>query len=569
MIKPHGQFVRALILVCGLLLFLPAFGSASPEMVHTEQLLQTSLKKKDWRMASHHAYALAKTHWQAKEAEQALKYLDQCVGYCRKAGDQQLLLSAYQDMGTIYAGTLNHSKALSPYQRALKLAKELNKATAINDNLLQLALSYQQLGKPKKAIEQLDELLSLALRQNDLPLQERCYSLLIQNWQQLDNRIKVGELSSLLALVRDQQIEKQTEKELLQTATALQTTQKTLIQTESSLQEATSLNEMRQMEIDLLNKERELAELHILEQNTRFEYSALIRNSSIAGLLMSLALITVMVRSHRRKQQANAKIEKQNKNISSSINYARRIQEAMLPTAELQQELLPESFVLFKPRDSVSGDFYLITEVKSWYSPDVVIAAADCTGHGVPGAFMSLIGINALNSIISRGVAESNLILEALDREIRESLRQETSGNQDGMDIALCIYRKEKGVLEFSGAKNPLVYIQGGELFQIKGDILSIGGRPGKKERCFKQHLLSIDEPTMVYLFSDGFRDQFGEGEKGKFMSKRFNQLLLDIHQLPLAEQQQLLEKEFTNWKGATPQTDDVLVIGLRLTPLE
>lgn len=565
MMKVYFVSVKALIFICGLLLFHPAFSTPTPETAHAQQLLNTSLKKKDWGTASRQAYELAQTYWQSRQGEQALKYLDQCVGYCRKAGNQPLMLRAYQQMGAIYAATNNHSKALTPHQRGIKLAKDLNQPAALNEGLLQLARTYQQLGRPKKAIEQLEELLSLALRQNDLKLQETSYALLAENWQQLGNSIKVDEMSSLLALVIDQQVEKQTEKELLQTTDALQTTKKTLIQTETFLQEATSLNEMRQMEIDLLNKERELADLHILEQNTRFEYAALIRNSSIAGLLMSLALITVLVRSHRRKQEANAKIEKQNKNISSSINYARRIQEAMLPTPAQQQALLPDSFVLFKPRDSVSGDFWVITELPNSQSTDVVLVAADCTGHGVPGAFMSLIGINTLKGIIGRGIGEAGQMLEALDGEIRESLQQETSGNQDGMDIALCIYRKEKGVLEYAGAKNPLVYIRRGELFQIKGDSLSIGGRPGKKARSFTQHQLLIDEPTMVYLFSDGFRDQFGEGDKGKFLSKRFNQLLLDIHQLPLSEQQQLLDREFEAWKGSTHQTDDVLVVGLRL----
>ncbi len=156
--------------------------------------------------------------------------------------------------------------------------------------------------------------------------------------------------------------------------------------------------------------------------------------------------------------------------IKSSINYAKRIQEAMLPKHELQKRLLPDSFILLKPRDSVSGDFYWFTEMKSWYNPDVIFTVADCTGHGVPGAFMSLIGINALNGIINKGIAETDQILSELHQEIRTALQQETTGNNDGMDVALCIYRKEKNTLEFSGAKNSLIYIQDNKLFQVKGE---------------------------------------------------------------------------------------------------
>lgn len=563
------QSVKALIIILGLIFSHSGFCNSSSDIQHTEQLLSTSLKKKDWSKASNYSYELARQHWLIKASGEAIKYLEQCLIYSKKADNQQLAHQAYHQMGLIYSETNNHSKALSSYQKSLKLAKELNNQASVNEDLLKIAISYQQLNKPKKVIEPLEEALSLALRQNNLGLQERCYRLLAENYSKLGDEEKSSEYLSLLQLVVNQQSDKQTEKQLEKAKETLHTTIKSLEKTETSLQEANAINELRQLEIDLLSKDKELAGLHIKEQNTRIEYAALIRNSSIAGLVMALAMIILMVRSNRRQLESNKKIEKQNKNISSSINYARRIQEAMLPTAEQQKRLLPDSFILFKPRDSVSGDFYLLTEVKSWYSPDVVIAAADCTGHGVPGAFMSLIGINTLNSIINRGIADSNMILEALDTEIRTSLQQETNGNNDGMDIALCIYRKEKNILEFSGAKNPLVYIQNNELFQIKGDIHCIGGRKGKKERSFKQHQLSIEQPTTVYLFSDGFRDQFGDKDKGKFMSKKFNQLLLDIHQLPLPEQQQILDKTFEDWKGAAHQTDDVLVVGFKLEPVE
>jgi serine phosphatase RsbU (regulator of sigma subunit) len=561
--------LRILILALATLLFQPVSASTTSDLQRTEQLLTSSLRKKDWENAASQACTLGKLYWQEKKAEEAIKYLEQSLAYCKKADRRALMLEVHQQLGQIYTDINSAGKALSQHEKALKLARELNSTSAAYENLLKIATAYQQLNKPRKSIEPLEEALSLALRQNNLPLQQQAYELLVATHRLLGNDAKAEEYQSLLQLVKDQQVDKQTETQLRQTEEVLNSTKSSLEKTETSLLEANAINEMRQLEIDLLSKDKELAQLQINEQHARIEYAALIRNTSIAGLLMALAMITLLVRNRRKTLEANKKIEKQNKNISSSINYAKRIQEAMLPSTALQQTLLPDSFILFKPRDSVSGDFYLLTQVKSWYSPDVVIAAADCTGHGVPGAFMSLIGINTINGIVSRGVAESNLILEALDAEIRSSLQQETSGNNDGMDIALCIYRKAKNVLEFSGAKNPLVYIQSGVLHQIKGDIHAIGGRAGKKERTFKQHHLPIDQPTMVYLFSDGYRDQFGEGEKGKFMSKRFNQLLLDIHQLPLPEQQQILNKTFEEWKGTAPQTDDVLVIGLKLEPVK
>jgi serine phosphatase RsbU (regulator of sigma subunit) len=180
---------------------------------------------------------------------------------------------------------------------------------------------------------------------------------------------------------------------------------------------------------------------------------------------------------------------------------------------------------------------------------------------------MSMVGINALNNIIERGIADSDQILEALDTEIRNTLQQESSGNSDGMDISLGIYRKEKNTLEFSGAKNPLVYIQNKELYQIKGNARSIGGKKSKNSNPFSKHLILIDQPTTFYLFTDGYRDQFGDQDKGKFLTKRFNQLLLDIHELSLQEQKIILENTLKEWRGETHQIDDVLVLGVKLEP--
>jgi serine phosphatase RsbU (regulator of sigma subunit) len=214
----------------------------------------------------------------------------------------------------------------------------------------------------------------------------------------------------------------------------------------------------------------------------------------------------------------------------------------------------------------VSGDFYWISEIKNEKCNDVAFAAVDCTGHGVPGAFMSMIGIKALNGLINRGVTETDLILDALDLEIRTSLRQEVSGNNDGMDIALCIYRENEKILEYAGAKSPLVYIQDHQLVKVKGDAHSIGGR--RKDQggfTFKKHRISIEKPTVLYLFSDGYKDQFGGNDNSKFLSKKFNRLLLQIHELPMSEQMDILERAIEEWKGQIGQTDDILVMGFKL----
>ncbi len=259
----------------------------------------------------------------------------------------------------------------------------------------------------------------------------------------------------------------------------------------------------------------------------------------------------------------NQIIEKQNDNIISSINYAKRIQVAILPTKEKVTELLPSSFILFLPRDIVSGDFYWIQQ----QSEKIIIATVDCTGHGVPGAFMSLIGNDMLNKVvIDYSITQPNLVLDLLNQEITNILKQTETENRDGMDMNVWTWHQKTQTIEFSGAKNPLIYIQNNELYEIKADKFSIGGNwTNKKIAKYTNHIIKIDSPTVVYTFSDGYQDQFGGEKNRKFMKGKLKKMLLEIHKLPMKEQQQILKNEFDNWKNQYPQIDDVLVIGVKI----
>lgn len=288
------------------------------------------------------------------------------------------------------------------------------------------------------------------------------------------------------------------------------------------------------------------------------------RNSFIVGFILVSGLVVIILLDVKKKKAANAKIHEQHLNIASSINYAQRIQQAMLPkNEEVNGFIEKNTFILFKPRDVVSGDFYWFKRLPD--SGDLVIAAVDCTGHGVPGAFMSMIGMNTLNSIVTKGVTEANEILDELHQNIRTALSQKESGNNDGMDMSLCIIREKEKRIDFAGAKNPLVYIQNNEIFKVKADAHPIGGGKYSKEKPFTKHTIEFDSTTMVYLFSDGYQDQFGGPDNMKFMTKNFRQLLFDIHLLPLDRQKQKLDSIIEDWKGSKHQTDDILVIGMRL----
>ncbi|MDX2303961.1 MAG: 7TM diverse intracellular signaling domain-containing protein [Microscillaceae bacterium] len=262
-------------------------------------------------------------------------------------------------------------------------------------------------------------------------------------------------------------------------------------------------------------------------------------------------------------EKAFSHINEKNTQITASINYAQRIQSAMLPDPVLFKKAFPESFILFRPRDTVSGDFYYLEEEQG----KLVLAAIDCTGHGVPGAFMSMMGNEILNTVIKeRHIVEADEILNQMHQGVQYSLKQAESNIRDGMDMALCVIDPEKKILEFAGAKNPLCYVQNGEFKIIQGNKHSIGGYVRPLEQVYQKHIIDISTPTQIYIFSDGYADEFG-GEKGrKFMIANFKKLLHQISQEPCEVQQKILEKTIDRWLGLEyRQIDDILVIGVKL----
>ena len=265
---------------------------------------------------------------------------------------------------------------------------------------------------------------------------------------------------------------------------------------------------------------------------------------------------------NRQKEE----IAEKNAHITSSINYAKRIQDAILPSNQDFKSLFPNSFILFKPKDVVSGDFYFAEGYEDDENQLKVVAAVDCTGHGVPGALMSMIGNSLLKSIIhDYKIFNPSMILTQLNESVRTQLQQDTTDNQDGMDIAVCVIDEKNGKLMFAGAKNPLVYIENEELKVLKGDRLTVGGYAGSENMHFHDHTMDVRPGTKVYLFSDGFQDQIGGAKGKKFMVRHFHQLLMDTKNDNLQKQGDILENRFNLWKNGYDQVDDVLVIGIEL----
>ncbi|MGZ4037243.1 MAG: PP2C family protein-serine/threonine phosphatase, partial [Bacteroidia bacterium] len=261
-------------------------------------------------------------------------------------------------------------------------------------------------------------------------------------------------------------------------------------------------------------------------------------------------------------EQQSRLIEKKNQNITSSIHYARRIQESILPIKEKLNDIIPESFIFFKPKDIVSGDFYWFTEQKG----STLVAAADCTGHGVPGAFMSLIGNNLLNDIVkNQGILDPAKILEMVHEGLVQALKkgEQESDTVDGMDISLCVIDCNRSRLEFSSTGRPLVLVRNKSVKKYK-----VGRHPlglvTKKELKFEKETVHLEPGDSFYIFTDGYCDQFGGEEGDKFMDSNFEKLLLGIQHEPMKAQSLHIESTIEKWRGRHPQIDDMLVIGMK-----
>lgn len=571
----------------------PAFSQNQSSAL--EQELKTAIKTKNYPLAVEKSKALAEFHTTNKAYSKAIPFYEQAVKYSKSSNDTKSIYQSYLGLGHTYSALKNYKQAISCWQESYNYSLTLRDAALTTESLSLIGQAQIQGRNFKDAISTWDKLLIIAIENKNDSLQQICYNQLANCQDGLGNKTKANayrELSNQIAEVRkNEQIEKKriadltkdvasakkevasVKKEVASVNSQLEQSQITLSEqarqlkiTEDSLLKAEAVNRETRLQVELMNKDRELAESKFREQETMAQQERQLRNGAAIVAALAIALVVIVVLDFKKKKAANKKIEEQNKSIKSSINYAKRIQEAMLPR-QACHHFAKDCFILFKPRDVVSGDFYWFNELRYGQSGDFSFAAVDCTGHGVPGAFMSMIGLKALSEITARGIHQPGEILSAMHREVQTSLRQKETGNNDGMDVALCTFHSERNRLEFAGAKNPLVLIQNNELRQIKGDIHPIGGSKSPDNLVYKNHIVTIDEPTTLYLFSDGYRDQFGGKNNTKFMSKQFSQLLLEIHALPMDEQKQILEKRFDDWKGTHPQTDDVLVIGLKLEP--
>jgi serine phosphatase RsbU (regulator of sigma subunit) len=515
------------------------------------------------------------------QPQSALPYYEKALTYYKSAKNKKGMGIVLSNMGNIYyaqsADKKNLVKAADYYLRVMEIARTLSDTNKMIDISNKMALVYSDMGKDKEALTLLKESKKYCeITRNDYDLIYN-YSYTGRAYYDLkvdDSAIFYFSLSAKMAremsdpvMVSDAEIslseayaQKKDFEKAFHYAEEYQSLHDSLLNSGNMkrIAEAQSLydSEKRQRQIELLE---------ISAQHERWINGALITGSVLLLILALLVLNRYKLknRSHKLLEHQNQLIAQKNKDITDSINYARKIQDAMLPALSEINSAFPECFLIYYPKDIVSGDFYWFTEREG----RKYIAVVDCTGHGVPGAFMSMIG----NDMLSDAVAEKSLIdpgeiLASLNQHVKKSLRQnETdSGSRDGMDAVICVFDRNGGKMRFSGANRPLYLIKGAELGVINSTKASIGGHTDLNQ-VFQSFEFELQKGDTVYLFSDGYCDQFGGQSGKKFTTKRFRDLLNEIKHEPMESQERVLREKFISWKQDNEQVDDVLIIGIRV----
>ncbi len=494
---------------------------------------------------------LAANEMLGKNYEGALAFYNKALGIWEKIGDRREIASTYSSVANVYYETGNLEESKIYFKKAKALADEMQEKYTGYSVALGMGKIFLKQRKCFDAEKQLNISLEIAKEIKSIQYMKDANKALYDLYCQTGQYQKALESYKSFIEARDSLNNKDVTKKLVQKQ----------MQFDFDKKEDASKAEQNRKDIQ--------ARLHLQKER-------IILGTVSCGFLLVAVMAFLAFRGYQQKKRDNLIIEQEkrksdellcevqlkNKEITDNINYALRIQNAILPDIKLIYKTLCESFLLYLPKDIVSGDFYGFAERNG----KVVIIAADCTGHGVSGAFMSMIGSSLLNQIINeRNITEPAEILRQLNIMIIESLNQNENETNDGMDVSICVFNAEMTELQYAGANRPLWVIRNNELITLSPDKHPIGGLQVAMDRKFSNHKVDLCKGDTLYLFSDGFADQFG-GEKGKkLMTSKFKAELLAIQDKTMREQEYYLKTYFDRWKGKNEQVDDVLVIGIRV----
>ena len=477
------------------------------------------------------------------QPEKALEYFEICLRMSREINDMEGIAQGLSDIGRAYMKFQNFSLAAKYFQESIEITENIGDKTGIINLYIHFSNLYIQLNNYNEALNFLNKSLVLAKEENLLEEISMIYFNYSTVYSEVKQPIKALEFYKKYTDVHNSIFNSEKNIKIAD------------IQTKYEV-------EKKEIEIELQKTALAKKDAILKQKNTQ-------RNALITGIVLLLILIVIVFKAFMQRKKSNLilkhqkeKIEEQNRNITDSIVYAQRIQRALLPPGDYMKQLLPHRFILYKPRDIVSGDFYWVNK-----KDDLIItAAADCTGHGVPGAMMSMLGVSILNEIVSiRQNEDAGEILNKFRSKLIESLHQggKESHMWDGIDIALCLIDLKKKNVQYAGAYSPLYLIREGKLKETKGDKMPIGIHA--RMEPFTNHNIKIQTGDSLYIFSDGYIDQFGGENDKRFTQRRFRKLLVDIYDKPMTDQKEILEKTLTEWQGKSDQIDDILVMGVRV----
>ncbi len=531
-------------------------------------------------------------YYYQKNYDKAIAYYSQAIIIYKSVDSKKGMAGCYNNLGEIYRLQQKFPLSLECYKEALKINEEVNNKKGIATALGNLGNVYYDLKNFGKALEyylksieikkEIGNKQGLALTLNNI-------GSIYKTQKKYDEAQNYSTQSLVLARSIDSKEDIKQAYLNLSEIFAFKGNHKlaydyyhlynnikdSLSQTQSNEEihemQAKYETELKDNEILLLNKNKEVQDAELKKKN-------IIIWAGLLGLILVFLLSLNIYRNYRNKRKANellasknleiemqkSLLEEKNKDITDSIRYAQRIQEAILPPEDILKNILPEHFILYKPKDIVSGDFYWAEQ----WGKQTLIAAVDCTGHGVPGAFMSIVAANLLNeAVVEHGLTQPGAILNSVRKGLAKILRKKQDDSQikDGMDAALISLNRENNELQFAGAYNPMWLVRNKQLIEIKADKIPIGVGLHDEDKPFSNQTIQLQKNDCVYIFTDGYADQFG-GEKGKkFKYSGLKEILINNSNDSMNQQQQVLLTTIEKWKGNLEQVDDILVIGIKI----
>jgi len=522
--------------------------------------------------------------------EKAIENYTNSLNFANKIGAKDLVTTCYNNMGTVFQKRKDYPKALQFFTKSLELSRELRLTEGIALNLERIGQVMQEQNKLTEALLKYEEALSIQEKAGQVfstanilmsmgsvfnklgrsADAARCYDRSLKIAQEIKAKNLIADVSFNYAelLKKNKDYRKayffMTQYSSIRDSILSDEKNKSMAEMQTRFD-----TDAKEKEIVLLTKSKDIEELKLGEQKENIEKQRVTIYASGISIVLALALAFFGFRSYMEKKKTNIILEEKNQAISkqkevletknsvitNSIVYAKSIQDVILPPDETIKKHLKDSFILFKPKDVVSGDFYWINEN--------YVAAIDCVGHGVPGGFMALHAYNLMERIAKESKnASPNLILDKLNQQVIETLHQKNDHTsvKHGMDLALLKIKGNK--IEYSGARNPLLIVSPAkELKEIKADKMFIGGALGN----FTNNVIDVEKGSMLYVFTDGYADQKGGPENKKYFISVLKELLVSISEKNTQEQKEFLEKIFEEWKGGNEQMDDVLIIGIRV----